>query len=93
MVVATALLDTLPTPSTNRVDKVYCQMKDILGITVAQQAESSLQCWAEVSVSALSHSRASQQKEAMELPVGGGVPHPHQPRFWPMVGQVIRIGL
>jgi hypothetical protein len=30
--VAAALLDTLPTPSTDRVDKVYRQLMGILGI-------------------------------------------------------------
>jgi hypothetical protein len=43
MTATTALLDTLPTPSTNGVDKVYRQLKDILNIVTAQQAESSLQ--------------------------------------------------
>jgi hypothetical protein len=43
------LLDTLPAPSVDGVDKVYHQMKDILSIAAAQQAESSLQDWAEVS--------------------------------------------
>jgi hypothetical protein len=42
MVMAAALLDTLPAPSTNRVDKVYCQLKDILSITTVQPTESSL---------------------------------------------------
>jgi hypothetical protein len=32
----TALLDTLPAPSADGVDKVYHQLKDILSITVAQ---------------------------------------------------------
>jgi hypothetical protein len=36
------LLDTLFAPSADMVDKVYHQLKDILGITTAQQAESSL---------------------------------------------------
>jgi hypothetical protein len=31
-----ALLDTLPTPSTNVVGKVYHQLKDINGISAAQ---------------------------------------------------------
>jgi hypothetical protein len=34
-------MDTLPAPSANGVDKVYRQLKDILSITAAQQAESS----------------------------------------------------
>jgi hypothetical protein len=36
------LWDKLHTPSTDRVDKVYCQLKDIHSITDAQQVESSL---------------------------------------------------
>jgi hypothetical protein len=40
--IAAALLDTLPVPSTDRVDKVYRQLKDILSIAVVQQVESSL---------------------------------------------------
>jgi hypothetical protein len=36
------LLDTLPAPSTDRVDKVFCQLKDILDIAATQQVESSL---------------------------------------------------
>jgi hypothetical protein len=40
--VVAMLLDTLEAPSFNGVDKVYRQLKDILDITAAQQAESSL---------------------------------------------------
>jgi hypothetical protein len=40
---AAALLDALPTPSTGGVGKMYQLLKNILGTTVAQQAESSLQ--------------------------------------------------
>jgi hypothetical protein len=50
---AVMLLDTLPTPSTDGVDKVYQQLKDIIGTTDGQQAESSLQRRAEVSISTL----------------------------------------
>jgi hypothetical protein len=59
MVAATALLDTLSMPSTDGVDKVYHQLKNILGIATKQQAESTLQRWAEVSVLSLGHSKAS----------------------------------
>jgi hypothetical protein len=41
------------------VDKVYRQLKDILDITTAQQTESSLQWWAEVSISSPSCSKPS----------------------------------
>jgi hypothetical protein len=40
--VAVALLDTLPVPSTDGVDKVYHHLRDILCVAVEQQAESSL---------------------------------------------------
>jgi hypothetical protein len=40
VVAAAAVLDTLPTPSTDGVDKVYQQLKDILGTTAAHHAES-----------------------------------------------------
>jgi hypothetical protein len=59
MVAATALLDTLSMPSTDGVDNVYHQLKNILGIATKQQAESTLQRWAEVSVLSLGHSKAS----------------------------------
>jgi hypothetical protein len=35
-------LDIVLTPSANEVDKVYHQLKDILGITTARQVENSL---------------------------------------------------
>jgi hypothetical protein len=44
MVAAVAFLHTLPAPFTDRVDRVFRQLKDILGIAAAQQAESFLQC-------------------------------------------------
>jgi hypothetical protein len=62
--VAVALLDTLPEPSTDRVDRLYCQLKGILGVAAEQQAENSLQRWAEVSVSSPGGSKASQQRTA-----------------------------
>jgi hypothetical protein len=36
MAVAAALLDTLPAPFGNGVDRVYGQLKDILGVTTVQ---------------------------------------------------------
>jgi hypothetical protein len=71
MAAAAALLHTLPTPSTNRVDKVYRQLKDILGIVAMQQAESSLQRRAEILISSLGHSKASRQKTTTEVPTIG----------------------
>jgi hypothetical protein len=64
-----ALLDTLLAPSTNRVDKFYHQLKGILGVTAAQQAESSLQRWAKISISSLDRSKASRQRTTTELPM------------------------
>jgi hypothetical protein len=43
MATVAMLLDTLLTPSSNEVEKVYHQLKDILGIFTMKQAESSLQ--------------------------------------------------
>jgi hypothetical protein len=60
--VAAALLDTFPTPSTDEVDKLYQQLKDILGTAAAQQAESSLQRRAETSLLTLSRSKVGWQK-------------------------------
>jgi hypothetical protein len=48
--VVAALLDTLPAPSKDGMEKVYHKLKDILNIAAAQQEESSLQCWADVSL-------------------------------------------
>jgi hypothetical protein len=50
---AATLLDTLPAPSTDGADKFYYQLKDILCVTATQQAESSLQLWAKISISSL----------------------------------------
>jgi hypothetical protein len=61
---AVALLVTLLVPSADGVDKVYYQLKDILGVAATQQAESSLQRWVEVSISSLGHSKANRQKTA-----------------------------
>jgi hypothetical protein len=55
---AAVLLDTLPAPSTDGVNKVYQQLKNILDTTVMQQAESSLQHWSEASISTLDGSKA-----------------------------------
>jgi hypothetical protein len=67
------LLDTLPAPSTNGVDKVYHKLKEILGVVTEQQAESSLTRWAEVSVSSQVRSKASRQRTASEVPLAGTV--------------------
>jgi hypothetical protein len=67
----TALLDTLPKPFADRVDKVYPQLKDILGTSIAQQVESSPQRQAEVSISSPSCSKSRWLKAAQEPPAVG----------------------
>jgi Asp-tRNA(Asn)/Glu-tRNA(Gln) amidotransferase B subunit len=52
-----ALLEIVPTPSIDGLDKVYHQLKEILGITTVHQEESSLQCQVEISISSLGHSK------------------------------------
>jgi hypothetical protein len=47
---------------------VYRQLKDILGIAPEQQVESSLQCWADVSILSPGYSKASRQRTTSELP-------------------------
>jgi GMP synthase-like glutamine amidotransferase len=71
MATTATLLDNLPAPSTDGVDRVYHQLKDILGITAAQQVESSLQHQAEVSIMSSGHSKVGWQKVATEAPVIG----------------------
>jgi hypothetical protein len=66
-----ALLVTLSAPSTDRVGKVYQQLKGILGVAAKQQVESSLQRWAEVSVSSPGRSKASRQRTTTEHPAVG----------------------
>jgi hypothetical protein len=43
VVAVATLLDTLPASSADGVDRVYHQLKDILGIITTQQAKCSLQ--------------------------------------------------
>jgi hypothetical protein len=57
---AATLLDTLLEPSTNGVNKVYQQLKNILGVVAEQQVDSSLQRQAEASISSSGRSKASQ---------------------------------
>jgi hypothetical protein len=68
MAVVATFLDTLPAPSTNGVDKVYQQLKDILGTATAHQAESSLRHQTETSLSTLSRSKARWQKATQSPP-------------------------
>jgi hypothetical protein len=76
MATVVALLDNLPAPSTDGVDSVYHQLKDILVIAAEQQTKSSLQWWAEVSISSLGRSKASRQGTASKLPVDGTASSP-----------------
>jgi hypothetical protein len=66
---AAALLVTLTTSSIDRANKVYRQLKDILIIATAPQAESCLQRRAELSVSTTGPSKASWQKPSTKLPM------------------------
>jgi hypothetical protein len=66
--VAVAFFDTLPVPSTDRVDKVYCQLRDILGVAAEQQVVSSLQQRAEASVSNPGRYKARWQRTTIEFP-------------------------
>jgi hypothetical protein len=71
VVAVVALLDTLPAPSTDGVEKVYHQLRDILVVATEQQAEISLQRHAEVSVLSLGRSKASRQKDHDRTSRGG----------------------
>jgi hypothetical protein len=64
VVIVAELLDNLPAPSTDGVNKVYQQLKDILGAAAVQQAERSLQHHAEASVSTLGYSKAGWPRAA-----------------------------
>jgi hypothetical protein len=50
MAAVAALLDALPTPSTDGVGEVYKRLKSILGTTAVQQAKSSLLHQVEASI-------------------------------------------
>jgi capsular polysaccharide biosynthesis protein len=56
---AASLLNTFPASFADGVDKVYHQLKDILSIIATHQAESSLECQAEVSTLSPSNTKAS----------------------------------
>jgi hypothetical protein len=71
-----ALLETLPAPSTDGVYKVCQQLKDIPATTPTQQEKSSLQRWAEVSISTLSHSKVGGQRAIHETPELGTASSP-----------------
>jgi hypothetical protein len=64
MFIVAELLDNLLAPSTDGVNKVYQQLKDILGAATAQQAERSLQHHVEASVSTLGYSKAGWPRAA-----------------------------
>jgi hypothetical protein len=71
VVAVATLLDMLPTPSTDGVSEVYRWLKNILGYTVVQQAESSLQHWVDASVLTPIHPKGGGQGAAQgDLEVG-----------------------
>jgi hypothetical protein len=76
--VAMTLLDTLPAPSTNGVNKVYHQLRDILGVAIEQQVESSLQWRAEVFVLSPGRSKTSCQRTMTKHPAAGTASSPVQ---------------
>jgi hypothetical protein len=85
------ILDTLSAPSTDGVDKVYQQLKDILNIAPMQQVKSPLQLWAKVSALTLDRSRAGGQWTAQGTLKVGTISSPvwisahvwlSQPRAW-----------
>jgi hypothetical protein len=73
---AVALLDTLPTPSTDWVDMVYHQLRDILIVATEQQAERLLQWWVEVSFSSPGYFVISRQMTVKERPMAGTASSP-----------------
>jgi hypothetical protein len=73
-----ALLDTLPVPSADEVDKVYHHLKDILGYATTQQEKSSLQQWAELSTSSPGLSKASRKRTTTEHPTARTTTSPAQ---------------
>jgi hypothetical protein len=62
VVTAAMLLDTLPAPFTDEVDRLYRHLGDILAITTTQQVECSLQHRATVSAPNPGCSKANKQK-------------------------------
>jgi hypothetical protein len=61
---ASALLYTLPAPSTNRVGEVYQWLKSNLGTTATHQVESSLQHRVEASILPPAHPKGEGQRAA-----------------------------
>jgi hypothetical protein len=67
-------VDTLPPPSTDRVDRLYHQLGKILTITVAQQEECSCRRQVGDSTSSPVRSRADWWKAAAKPSVAGTTP-------------------
>jgi hypothetical protein len=61
-----ALLDMLSAPSTDGVGMVYQQLKNILGTTAVQQAESTLQHRVKASISTPNHSKVGGERATQE---------------------------
>jgi hypothetical protein len=83
------LLETLPEPSTHGVDRVYRQLKEILGIAAAQQAEGSIQCQAVFSVLGLSRSKDVWCKMTKGPLVAGSSSSPVRPSVHDRLGRPV----
>jgi hypothetical protein len=59
VVAVVALLDTLPPPSVDKVDRLYCQLVDILAVVAAQQVDCARLRLARDSTSNLVYSRVN----------------------------------
>jgi hypothetical protein len=62
--------------STDKVDRVYCQLRDILGVATEQHSEDSLQWWADVSILSPGHLKANRQRSTIELPTASTASSP-----------------
>jgi hypothetical protein len=73
--VATAamLLDTLPPPSTDRVDGLHRQLGEIITIATTQLEECARWCWTRDSPSSVDRSRADWRKATVEPSTVGAV--------------------
>jgi hypothetical protein len=71
VVTAITLLDALLTPSTDGMDMLYRQLKEIIGITATEQTKSTLQHRVEISISISDRSKGGRQKAATEPLMAG----------------------
>jgi hypothetical protein len=74
--VAAALLDVLPTPSTDGVGEVYHRLKSILGAVAMQEVESSLLHRVEASIILLADAKDGGHKATQGAPDAGTASSP-----------------